>query len=243
MSAVSGTSLTNLFSAGVDLPAAQTQAALDNRQLFGDFNSFLLLLTAQLKNQDPLEPMDTAQFTQQLVQFANVEQSIKTNSQLDKLIAASASNKNTQALSYLGKEVSIEGKSFMLEAGSSKTFSYFTNNPSQYQKVRVTILNENNAPVRSIEMPTSALKKGLNDFEWDGRNDNGIPVKQGRYSVSVLGFKDATSTDPLTTIMKGIVQSVGTEGDQVFVTVDDLLYPESLIISINEPKPTAQPNM
>src|SRR2546427_9233524 len=74
-----------------------------------NFNSFLQLLTTQLKNQNPLDPLDTNQFTQQLVSFAQVEQQLKANEQLTALVALQQTAQTTQALTFVGTTVSVDG--------------------------------------------------------------------------------------------------------------------------------------
>jgi hypothetical protein len=86
--------------------AAATQNAA-TKQLSGNFNTFLTLLTTQLKNQDPMSPMDSSQFTQQLVQFSQVEQSINTNDNLKTLISLTQGRSASDAVSYLGKTATI----------------------------------------------------------------------------------------------------------------------------------------
>src|SRR5579884_3869002 len=77
------------------------------QQLTGNFDTFLQLLTTQLQNQDPLSPMDSTQFTQQLVEFSQVEQQINTNNNLQNLIGLTEANAGSTAVSYLGKDVTI----------------------------------------------------------------------------------------------------------------------------------------
>src|SRR5450755_3735385 len=85
------------------------------KQLSGNFSTFLTLLTTQLKNQDPTSPMDSSQFTQQLVQFSQVEQQINTNTNLNTLITQGQTQAGVNASSYLGKTVTVtNGKSGLL---------------------------------------------------------------------------------------------------------------------------------
>ena len=100
----SGTSTTN--------SASQTLSA--------DMNTFLTLLTTQLKYQDPLDPMDTAEFTNQLVQYSSVEQAIQTNTKLDTLLNMSMSNLGAQAVSYIGKVAQVLGDVMPMEGGHAK---------------------------------------------------------------------------------------------------------------------------
>src|SRR5258708_22542200 len=81
----------------------------DTTTLAGNFSTFLTLLTTQLKNQNPLEPLDTNQFTQQLVQFAGVEQQINMNSQLTTLVGLQKATQTTSAMSFLGATATVDG--------------------------------------------------------------------------------------------------------------------------------------
>src|SRR5476649_2407617 len=89
--------------------AATAAASTAQKTLAGNFNTFLTLLTTQLQNQDPLSPMDSNQFTQQLVQFSQVEQQINTNDNLKSLITQGTNQTGAYAVSYLGKAVTIAG--------------------------------------------------------------------------------------------------------------------------------------
>src|ERR1700724_4418740 len=89
-------------------PAASTASTTDSmKQLSGNFSTFLTLLTTQLKNQDPTSPMDSNQFTQQLVMYSQVEQQIDSNTNLKTLISQGSSNAAAVTTGYLGKKVSI----------------------------------------------------------------------------------------------------------------------------------------
>ena len=85
--------------------ARPTGALTDSKSLAETFDNFLLLLTTQLQNQDPLDPLESNEFTQQLVQFSGVEQQIKMNEKLDMMIAGQAFNEAAQAVGFLGKEI------------------------------------------------------------------------------------------------------------------------------------------
>src|SRR5215475_2122963 len=107
-------------------PTATTAASATNgssndamAQLSGNFDTFLQLLTAQLKNQDPTSPMDSNQFTQQLVEYSQVEQQINTNTNLQTLISQGTSQAGTFASTYLGKNVSITNGNASLTNGTA----------------------------------------------------------------------------------------------------------------------------
>src|SRR3954466_8260244 len=98
---------------------AGSAAASAQKQLAGNFDTFLTLLTTQLKNQDPTSPMDSNQFTQQLVEFSQVEQQIDANTNLKTLISQGTSQAGTFATSYLGKRVSVTNGQASLSSGAA----------------------------------------------------------------------------------------------------------------------------
>src|SRR5256885_14570283 len=90
--------------------AANSTTGVDKTTIAGNFQTFLTLLTTQLKNQNPLDPLDTNQFTQQLVQFAQVEQQLKQNDQLATLVSIEKSAQSTTALAFVGSTVAVDGQ-------------------------------------------------------------------------------------------------------------------------------------
>ena len=107
MSLITATPSLNASSGNAASGAAAVSGAVDNQMIASNFTTFLQLLTTQLKNQDPLSPMDTNQFTQQLVQFAQVEQQMKSNYQLASLVSMEQSAQQTTALAYVGSTVVV----------------------------------------------------------------------------------------------------------------------------------------
>src|SRR5687768_4730759 len=99
--------------------ASVPTSAVDRKTIAGNFDSFLQLLTTQLKNQNPLDPLDTNQFTQQLVQFAQVEQQIKQNQQLETLISIEKAAQATTALAFVGSTVAVDGQTAALKNGKA----------------------------------------------------------------------------------------------------------------------------
>src|SRR6202161_621777 len=106
--------------------ASTAQAAGDvgSQQLAGNFNTFLTLLTTQLQNQDPTSPLDTNQFTSQLVQFSQLEQQLDTNANLQTLISGQTTSTVGTAIGYIGHTVEASGGNFVLDGTSSDTLSY-----------------------------------------------------------------------------------------------------------------------
>src|SRR5882672_12474904 len=103
--------------------SSASTTGIDKNTLAGNFQTFLTLLTTQLKNQNPLDPLDTNQFTQQLVQFAQVEQQLKQNEQLATLVSIEKSAQSTTALAFVGQNVAVDGQTAKLK-NSSATWSF-----------------------------------------------------------------------------------------------------------------------
>ena len=104
---------------GIDVTQTPSEAANSRTRLSDNYDTFLVLLTAQLQNQDPLAPMDSTQFTQQLVQFSQVEQQIRTNEQLEGLVGQYQAASAGAALSYLGKDAIIQANETYLAGGAA----------------------------------------------------------------------------------------------------------------------------
>src|SRR5271154_1591718 len=112
ISASERTNVMTTAAANATTPTTNTSSSTNNsamQQLSGNMNTFLTLLTTQLQHQDPLSPMDSTQFTQQLVEYSQVEQQINTNTNLTNLISLQQTNSGAAAVGYLGKEVTATG--------------------------------------------------------------------------------------------------------------------------------------
>jgi flagellar basal-body rod modification protein FlgD len=180
---------------------SSTNGAITNNTLAGNFQTFLTLLTTQLKNQNPLDPLDTNQFTQQLVQFAQVEQQIKQNSQLETLISIEKSAQATTALAYVGATVAIDGQT----AGLANGRAAWTFNVPKPVSATVTVKN---ATGQTVYTGNFSMNAGMQTFEWDGRDAQGVQWPDGNYTISVTA-KDANGqTVAIPSEIEGVVDSV-----------------------------------
>ncbi|MGE5502965.1 MAG: flagellar hook assembly protein FlgD [Actinomycetota bacterium] len=179
-------------STGVD---GSSQSAASSSKLAQNFDTFLTMLTTQLKHQDPLSPMDSTQFTSQLVQFASVEQQINANKNLETLIGVQKTNQTAAAIGYLGQTVEIAGSDVPLQGGKGN-FSYTL--PSDAKDATVLIRNTDGTLVRKASVPTD---KGRHDINWDGKDDNGNALNDGKYTFQVVAnAKDGSTMDVPTTV-------------------------------------------
>lgn len=166
------------------VPVSQTPAntaANAQASLADNFDTFLTILTAQIQNQDPLEPMDSNQFTEQLVQFSGVEQQIRVNSQLETLITATNSNAGASLSGYLGQQAEIDSAGAQY-TGDPVNWRYTL--PSDAAKVSVTVTD---AAGKVLYTKAGELKAGQHDFVWDGElNSGGQAVEGEPYWINVV---------------------------------------------------------
>jgi flagellar basal-body rod modification protein FlgD len=188
---------------GVTDTTTQTQSGTDRTTLAGNFNTFLTLLTSQLQNQDPLSPMDSTQFTQQLVQFSGVEQQIRTNENLEGLAAQYQAASAGAALSYLGKDAIIESNDTYL-AGGQANWAYDL--PSTASDMTINVKDSNGRTVYSTT--TSPRTGGQHLFTWDGTKTNGGVAADGVYTLEVnatdTAGKDITATTTVRETIMGV---------------------------------------
>jgi flagellar basal-body rod modification protein FlgD len=165
-----------------------------------NFQTFLTLLTTQLQNQNPLDPLDTNQFTQQLVQFAGVEQQLKSNDQLKSLIDIEKSAQSTQALVYVGNTVAVDGSTAQFD--KSATWN-FTSEKDTTATITITSSTGQTAFTGSY-----ALKQGNSSFLWDGKGNDGVQWPAGTYTMTATGKDSSGNSVAISTEVQGIVDSV-----------------------------------
>jgi flagellar basal-body rod modification protein FlgD len=178
------------ISALAPVQSGKTSAALS--QLTGNLDSFLTLLTTQLKNQDPLNPLDTEKFTSQLVQFASVEQSIQTNKNLETLIGLQAAADRDGALAMIGKTITIDNDK-AANLGLGADWSY--NLPSGASSVQLSILNDKG---KLVAQAVGDPRVGAHDFKWDGKTSDGSLAPSGVYQLVVQARDPGGAMAPFT---------------------------------------------
>ena len=182
-------------------PAVATGATAQ-KTLAGNFDTFLKLLTTQLQNQDPMSPMDSNQFTQQLVQFSQVEQQINTNDNLKTLITQGNAQSGSYAVSYLGKAVTVtNGKAPLANGQAAWGYKLDTAAAS----TTLTVTNETGQVVYSGNGETTA---GAHGFTWDGKSPTGMKLPDGTYKLSVSAKAADGSTVTSTVGTTGVVSEV-----------------------------------
>ncbi len=185
--------------------------ASDRAMIAENFDAFLLLLTTQLKNQSPLDPMDTNQFTQQLVQFASVEQQLKSNDTLNALLTSSRGSAVSTAASFVGMQVTADGTSARLADGKAEWMI----NPARNAQASVIVMDSNGSVVATS---TQAVPAGAQKFVWDGKTNTNTTAPPGDYTIHVTARDAAGQNVSVKTEILGRVESVDlSDGEPVLV--------------------------
>lgn len=212
--------------------ASDSQSSTDQKKIQQDMNQFLKLLVTQLQHQDPLQPMDANQFTQQLVQFASVEQQITQNSNLEKLVSMQKGALTGSAINYIGTMVEVAGSTMTLQGGAAAT-SYTLPEKAAQATVKVTDMNG-----KTILTSDGETASGTHTFVWNGRNDAGAVLPDGSYKIEVSAKRlDGTNID-VTTHVLGLVSGVVSDGDEPMLVIGDEQVALSDVLSINLPTST-----
>lgn len=215
MTDISG--ITGYVSNGTNSTSASAQT------LSADMNTFLTLLTTQLKYQDPLDPMDTAEFTNQLVQYSAVEQSIQTNEKLDTLLSLNIANLGAQAVSYIGKTAQVLGDVMPLENGKAKA-TYTLD--KDVTTTTITVKDMNGKIVYTEKGNTTS---GTHEFTWDGKDSNGIQLEDGAYQIVVTSnVPTGESSATITTTVFGRVTGVASDANNVYIGLGDAVTAQLL---------------
>ena len=191
------------ISAAINSTVASSASAtgVDKNSLAGNFQTFLTLLTTQLKNQNPLDPLDTNQFTQQLVQFAQVEQQLKQNEQFAALVAMERTAQATTALAYVGQTVVVDGQTAALKDGQA-TWSFVAPKPV------AAAITVKSATGQTVYSGNFTINTGTQNFTWDGRDNSGVKWPDGNYTLSVTAKDASGQSVAISSEVQGVVDSV-----------------------------------
>jgi flagellar basal-body rod modification protein FlgD len=200
-----------------------------SQTIAGNFDTFLQLLTTQLQNQDPLDPLDTDQFTQQLVEFASVEQQVNMNTNLQTLISMQQTTEATSALQLVGSTVTI--------SGTSATLSNATSTPAAWNLSTTSPATANLTVTSSAGTTaytgTMSLNAGSNTFSWNGQGNNGQTWPDGTYTLTVNATGANGQSVTVSTQVQGTVSGVNLSSNPPTLTVNGQSVPISQIQSIS----------
>jgi flagellar basal-body rod modification protein FlgD len=204
-------------SAATNPTTAQAAATAASPALAGNFNDFLKLLTTQLQHQDPTSPLDPNQFTQELVQFASVEQQINTNTSLSTMISLQQTQQAASALTFLGATVAVAGTTAELANGVAN-WSYAVSQPS------TATISVSNASGQVVYTTTQSVQPGTQTFSWNGVDRQGTTWPSGAYKISVSAIGANNQSVPVTTGVQGVVTGVDVSKSPPTLTVGGQSY-------------------
>ncbi|MEK7810526.1 MAG: flagellar hook assembly protein FlgD [Pseudomonadota bacterium] len=196
--------------------ASQAANAASASQVGATQDRFLKLLVTQMKNQDPLNPLDNAQVTSQMAQLSTVSGIEKLNSTVQALSASMLASQSLQAVSMIGHAVLVPGTQIDLQNGKANAGVELV---QPVDSVSVNITDASGNVVRTLQL--GSQNSGLVQVQWDGRTDDGASAADGRYqfnAAAVLGGKQSDAT----TLSYGLVNSVAQTQSGVTVNVGQL---------------------
>ena len=206
----------------------QTSSTSDPDKLGMD--QFLNLFIAQLKNQDPLNPMDSSEFTAQLAQYSSVEQLYGMNTTLtDIKNTLSSQNQQRDDLGYIGKTVKADDNTMSVSNGTVQTGSYSLDGSGN---VTIDVYDSQGTQVRTLYQGSEDT--GEHEVNWDGRDDSGNMVADGTYTFEITAQDGIGLTVPSNTYISGEVTGVTYQNGQPYLMIGDKLIDSSKIIEVTQ---------
>lgn len=196
---------------------ASDTGALGKARLAENFDTFLTLLTTQLKNQDPLSPMDSNQFTQQMVQMTGVEQQLLTNDLLKQLVGNTSTGVAT-AVSLIGKDVRAATDQASLSGGKAQ-WAYKLDTPAD--RVTFEVLDAQGKVMHTETAAADGRTAGDHAFSWNGKDMTGQQLKDGgSYTLRVTALDPGGKAIASTTYVQGTVTGVEQADGSTYITIN-----------------------
>lgn len=216
---------------GITGAGVEGQAAASGTSLAGDLDAFLLLLTTQLQNQDPLSPLEPTEFTDQLVSFAAVEQAIASNKNLEDLLSLQNSTFAASVVGFIGTQISAQSNQLPLQDGAAK-FTYTLNEPSANTIISITDQFGKNM----LTVPGDR-SGGTHDFTWDGKDAFGAQQPDGPYTVSVTAVGGNQEVIATSVVVSGKVTGISAQNGTTTLDMDGVGIGLESVITVSEPAP------
>jgi flagellar basal-body rod modification protein FlgD len=210
--------------------ASSVTSAMNNTEIASNFTTFLQLLVTQLKNQDPLSPMDTNQFTQQLVEFASVEQQMKSNDSLSTLVTLEKAAQSTSALALVGATVVVNGSTAQLANGQAT----WTLNAAKPATATITIAD---ATGRTAYTGSFTINSGTQSFVWDGRGNDHTLWPDGTYTLTATATDASGQSSAISTLVQARVDSVDLTQNPPLLSINGQNYTMNQLQKIVAPGP------
>ncbi|KTF70591.1 flagellar hook assembly protein FlgD [Sphingomonas sp. HT-1] len=216
-----------LVTSATTTTSTTTDAA--SSKLTADYSLFLKLLTTQMQNQDPMNPMDSSQFTQQLVQYSQVEQSIQQNKTLNTMLSTMNMQSLTQSSSMIGQAVEVDSDMAATSATKPAQWNWIAANA--VTSVTAKILDSKGSTVDTRTFDATGTS---GSFTWDGTTKDGKALDPGIYRVELTGSNATVASIKMTASAAGTVDNVQMINGSPVVSINDAQYPTSLITRIQK---------
>lgn len=210
--------------------SSPTKSEQSAAKLAEDFDTFLTLLTTQLQNQDPLEPMNSKEFTQQLVSFTGVEQQISANQNLERLIEQVSAQDMSASVAYIGKEVVAQSNKARLADGEA-SWGYYLD--GRADATEITIKDSRGVTVHKLLGETDP---GDHQLVWDGKDAQGRELADGYYTIEINALTAGGNELNTQTYVRGLVDGFERVNGENLLTINGLLMPIENVQSVGLPQ-------
>jgi flagellar basal-body rod modification protein FlgD len=209
-------------------PGAETHGRTESKDDLGR-DQFLMMLVAQLKHQDPLNPLEGTDFTAQLAQFSSLEQLFGVNDSLAEIQEELNGQENGDLLGYIGKTVKTHDSTIFLKGGQTDSVTYTLGDRAN---VTISVYNEDGLEVRRIY--AGRQDAGEHDLTWDGRDNDGSVVDDGIYTFEVEAIDDSGLIVPHEAYVAGEVTGVTYESGMAYLMIGDKLITPGNIVEVRK---------
>jgi len=181
-------------------------------------DAFLTMLVAQLRHQDPLNPMEGTDFTAQLAQFSTLEQQFATNDTLEAILRALDTKGEDSLIDFIGKHVQGEANTLIMKNGNVSGGSYTVEGDAE---VMIAVYNSEGFEIRSLFEGQKG--PGAHQVNWNGKDNSGNDVLDGTYTYEVIAVNELGGLVSATTALEGLVSGVIAKDGRQYLQVDDRL--------------------
>ncbi len=222
-----------MTTSGIDLTGIYA-STLEGRRRQGvkkdmDKEAFLMLLVTELRHQNPLEPMDNKDLISQLSQLASLESISNMANSVKDFVNFNSSIVKAQAASMVGKQVVVRTDTLRIVDGIPENIVFNLDEPAH---LVIKIMDDSGRVLYTEDL--GDVDAGLHVWKWNGRDSNGMPLKDGVYKYSISKISPDGKEEDIGGLTHGKVEAVQFEGDDIYLLVEGERYPVSALVEISE---------
>ena len=187
------------------------------------YNMWISILATQLQNQDPTDPVDTTEYTNQLIGISQLEQQTLSNETMSDLLVSLQSVENDTSYGYLGEEITAMGDTAPLSNGSAE---WIYDLPSEAMSVTLEVKDMDGNVIYTADGETAS---GAHSFEWDGTSDDGSIAEDAPYVLSVSAYNGDGEMMDTTQYVRGTVTNIANDGNETLLVMDGVSVSKSTL--------------